>query len=55
MGFFQFQTNIDAKIDFPGMGNTWKASIGPLPISSGVAAAPSADKGADAYDFAVPP
>ena len=27
--------NIDAKIDFPGMGNSWKASIGPLPGGSG--------------------
>ena len=55
------QTHIDAKIDFPGIGNTWKTSIGPLPISSGVNVIPQAGAGtglganANAYDISVPP
>jgi len=53
----QTELSIDAKIDFPGIGNSWKASLGPLPISSGVAAPPQAggDQGEKAYDIAVPP
>jgi len=48
---------IEAKIDFPGIGNTWKTIMGPLPLTSGVAAPPQVggDQGANAYDIAVPP
>jgi len=48
------EVNIDAKIDFPGIGNSWKATIGPLPLSSGVTT-PVPPSGANAYDITVPP
>jgi len=51
------ETNIEAKIDFQGVGNTWKATIGPLPLSSGVSIAPpqGISPGSNAYDIAIPP
>jgi hypothetical protein len=52
---YYLQTKIEAKIDFPGVGNTWKEKIGPLPISSGVATIPHTNSEKGILDFAVPP
>jgi hypothetical protein len=48
---------MEGKIEFPGLGNTWKAALRDLPISSGVASPPetNGDQGVNEYDIAVPP
>jgi len=48
------EIHIDATIDFPGIGNTWKETIGPLPISSGITN-PERNGLDQDLDFAVPP
>jgi hypothetical protein len=45
------QMFIDAKIRFPGLGNTWKEMIGPLVVSSGIVSPQSSST----LDIEVPP
>jgi hypothetical protein len=52
------KVHILAKVDFPGIGNTWKSKLGPLPISSGIKSAEELDANQELrtqLDIAVPP
>jgi len=54
----QTEINIIAKVNFPGIGNTWKAKLGPLPISSGIKSADQLSENQELrtqLDIAVPP
>jgi len=54
----QTEINILAKVNFPGIGNTWKTKLGPLPISSGITSAEQLNVNQELrtqLDFAVPP